>query len=67
VSGPTEPDDIPDTESDPDRPSDPVEIMRQRAAATRADRDRSIAELREQMSAAEILETFGINLDELGD
>jgi hypothetical protein len=46
---------------------DPVEIMRARAAATREQRDRSIAELRQHLSDVEILEGFGLNLDELDE
>lgn len=42
---------------------DPRQVMRDRAAATRKQRDDSIAQLRESMDDEEILDEFGINLD----
>ena len=63
------PDDTPETPSDePDadpgqRVWDPRQVMRDRAAATRKQRDDSIAQLRESMDDEEILDEFGINLD----
>lgn len=42
---------------------DPRQVMRDRAAATRKQRDDSIAQLRESMGDEEILDEFGINLD----
>lgn len=48
-------------ESEPVR--DPVHILRDRAAATRRDRDASIQDLRQTMGDEEILDEFGINLD----
>ena len=63
------PDDTP--ESPPDEPDgdsgqrvwDPRQVMRDRAAATRKQRDDSIPQLRESMDDEEILDEFGINLD----
>lgn len=40
-------------------------IMRERAAVTRKDRDQAIADLRGAMGDEEILEEFGINLDQI--
>ena len=40
-------------------------IMRERAAVTRKDRDQAIADLRASMGDEEILEEFGINLDQI--
>ena len=51
---------------DDDRPEpvwDPVQILRDRATATRQDRDASIRDLRQTMGDEEILDEFGINLD----
>ena len=42
---------------------DPRQVMRDRAAATRKQRDDSIAQLRESMDDEEILDEFGVNLD----
>ena len=42
---------------------DPAQILRDRAAATRRDRDASIQDLRRTMDDEEILDEFGINLD----
>ena len=42
---------------------DPRQVMRDRAAATRAVRDESIADLRAVLDDEEILDEFGINLD----
>lgn len=63
------PDDTPESPSDePEADSgqrvwDPRQVMRDRAAATRKQRDDSIAQLRESMDDEEILDEFGVNLD----
>jgi hypothetical protein len=44
---------------------DPQQVVRDRAAATRKDRDQAIAELRESLDDEEILDEFGINLGEI--
>lgn len=44
---------------------DTAEVLRGRAAETRAERDEAIAQLRETMSDEEILDTFGIDLHEI--
>lgn len=44
---------------------DAVEVMRERAAAARHDRDSAINELRESMSDEQMLHDFGINLREI--
>lgn len=54
--------DAPDADSG-QRVWDPRQVMRDRAAATRKQRDDSIAQLRESMDDEEILDEFGINLD----
>ena len=62
----------PEPETEPQPPSgpdesgpvrDPVHILRDRAAATRRDRDASIQDLRQTMGDEEILDEFGINID----
>ena len=45
--------------------SDAAEVLRGRAAETRAERDEAIAQLRETMTDEEVLETFGIDLPEI--
>ena len=57
----------PSSQSDgPDeQPWDPHKIMRDRAAATRRDRDQSLAELRSGMGDEEIRAEFGIDLGEI--
>lgn len=65
------PDDTP--HPPPDQPTaggrshgwDPQAVIRERAAVTRTERDQAIAELREVMDDDEILDEFGINLDEI--
>lgn len=52
--------------------SEPIEwsaarVLRQRADAARRVRDESVGELRGDLSDDDILETFGINLDEIED
>ena len=44
---------------------DPHQIMRDRTAATRQDRDQALAELRSGMGDDEIREEFGIDLGEI--
>lgn len=44
---------------------DPRQVMRDRAAATRRRRDDAITDLRLDMSAEQVLEEFGIDLDEI--
>ena len=56
------PPDEPDANSS-QRVWDPRQVMRDRAAATRKQRDESIAQLRESMDDEEILDEFGVNLD----
>ena len=56
------PPDEPDANSS-QRVWDPRQVMRDRAAATRKQRDDSIARLRESMDDEEILDEFGINVD----
>jgi len=58
---PESPPEEPDADSG-QRVWDPRQVMRDRAAATRKQRDDSIAQLRESMDE-EILDEFGINLD----
>lgn len=61
------------TPSDPQQPNeetserawDAEELMRARAAERRRERDQSIAELRESMDDAQVLDQFGIDLGEL--
>ena len=59
---PESPPEEPDADSG-QRMWDPRQVMRDRAAATREQRDDSIAQLRESMDDEEILDEFGINLD----
>ena len=59
---PESPPEEPDADSG-QRMWDPRQVMRERAAATREQRDDSIAQLRESMDDEEILDEFGINLD----
>ena len=59
---PESPPDEPDGDSG-QRVRDPRQVMRDRAAATRAARDQAMADLRASMSDEEILDEFGINLD----
>ena len=59
---PESPPEQPDADSG-QRVRDPRQVMRDRAAATRKQRDDSIAQLRESMDDEEILDEFGINLD----
>ncbi|HEY5848457.1 MAG TPA: hypothetical protein VIT42_16870 [Microlunatus sp.] len=50
----------------PDEPPwDPHQILRDRTAASRQDRDQSFAELRSGMGDDEIREEFGIDLGEI--
>ena len=44
---------------------DAADVLRGRAAETRAERDEAIAQLRETMTDEEILDTFGIDLPEI--
>lgn len=55
-----QPDDVPEIPA-----WDADAIMRQRAAATRAERDAAIADLRDSMSDEEIRADFGIDLDQI--
>jgi hypothetical protein len=48
-----------------EQPWDPHKIMRDRAAATRQDRDQSLAELRSGMDDDEIRDELGIDLGEI--
>ena len=48
-----------------EQPWDPHKILRDRAAATRQDRDQSLAELRSAMDDDEIRDEFGIDLGEI--
>ena len=59
---PESPPEEPDADSG-QRMWDTRQVMRDRAAATREQRDDSIAQLRESMDDEEILDEFGINLD----
>lgn len=44
---------------------DPRQVMRDRATATRRQRDTAIADLRADLSDDEVLEEFGIDLGEI--
>ena len=44
---------------------DAVEVLRGRAAESREERDKAIAQLRETMTDEEILDNFGIDLPEI--
>ena len=44
---------------------DPRQVMRDRADATRRDRDSAIADLRADLSDEQVLEEFGIDLGEI--
>lgn len=64
----------PESETEPQPPDrddrsepvwDPAQILRDRATATRKNRDASIEDLRQTMSDEEILHEFGINLREI--
>lgn len=55
----------PDSGSPSERAWDPAEVMRDRAAATRRDRDEAIAELRATLSDDQIMDDFGIDLGEI--
>jgi len=47
------------------QPWDPHKIMHDRAAATRQDRDQSLAELRSALDDDEIRDEFGLDLGEI--
>lgn len=56
------------TSSEPDPADliwDPRNVMRDRAKATRRQRDKAIADLRADMTDDEVLEEFGIDLGEI--